>query len=135
MICCMFIRCISRSKDRPAEVAYESVFRPEMLEQWDQQHEVCHLEEIGTDVKASVERKESRHDGHPKGPRDAIARWWVGGQATLLLNCNADRVAWVVHRSRAALAEVDPQSGFQVDPSRNHCQPQKWFRLVLGTCE
>ena len=33
----------------------------------------------GTEVNASVEGKESRHEGHPKGPRDAMVKPRVGG--------------------------------------------------------
>lgn len=37
-----------------------------------------YLKKASTEVNASIERKESEHEGHPRDPRDAMIEYWVG---------------------------------------------------------
>lgn len=62
------IRCMLRSEAEPADGAYESMFRPEMLERERQRHREGIRRKVSTDVRASDEPKESTHEGHVKDP-------------------------------------------------------------------
>ena len=88
------IRCMLRSEAEPADGAYESMFRPEMLERERQRHREGIRRKVSTDVRALDEPKESTHEGHVKDPWDAMAAMicWVCVRAACAFNCHADRI-------------------------------------------